>query len=190
MSEKYFDVKKASSYFQRVGNSGLDQSFSYLNVSHWGSCCQADSVWSLRFCISDELPMDANDADGRTTLWVAGLTGEHLCWNRAYQACGYLASAYLSSPRSHPWIQLPQDTWACPWPLLPIPLPLPGISPPYDPHPPLTPIHCPATRQTGLRVGPMVISSVSHPPPPRDTFFLPSRTDYPLLCTPAFLYPS
>lgn len=81
MSEKYFDVKKSSSYFQRVGNSGLDQSFSYLNVSHWGSCYQADSVWSLRFCISDELPGDANAAGGRTTLWVAGLRAEYLCWD-------------------------------------------------------------------------------------------------------------
>lgn len=77
-------------------------------------------VWGFAFLMSSQ---------GMPTLLVGG---PHFGWQdseqniyagTAYRACGYLASAYLSSLRSHPWIQPPQDTWACPWPLLPIPSP-------------------------------------------------------------------
>lgn len=172
MSEKYFDVKKSSSYFQRVGNSGLDQSFSRLNVSHWGSCYQADSVWSLRFCISDELPGECqccwredHTLGGRTHrrtsmleqsipgLWLSGLC---LPLQPEVSPLDPATPGHLGLSLAFAANSLPT-----------------GISPPYDPHPPLTPIHCPATWQTGLRVGPMVISSVSHLPPPTKIPFSP-----------------
>lgn len=115
------------------------------------------------FCITGELSRDASAVGWRTTLWVAGPAGEDLCCSRAHQACGGLVSAYLSSPRPHPWTQPPRDTRGWAWPLLSIPLPLHGISPPYNLPPPLTLTYCPATWQTGLSMGPEVISSLKPP---------------------------
>lgn len=111
------------------------------------------------FCITGELSGDASAVGWRTTLWVAGPTREDLCRSRTHQTCGGLVSAYLSLGPSH--LGTPgASPGLC---SLSIPLPLPGISLPYDLPPPLTPTYCPATWQTVLSVGPEVISSLKSP---------------------------
>lgn len=133
-----------------------------LNVSHRGSFYQADLGQGLSSALL-ELSRDASAVGWRTTLWVAGPVGDDLRCSRAHQACEGLVSAYLSSPKPHPWTQPPLDIRGWSWPLLSIPLPLRGISPPYDLPPLLTPTYCPATWQTGLSMGPEVISSLKPP---------------------------
>lgn len=51
MFEKYLGCYKGILVFPKDGNSGLDQSFSCLNVSHWGSCYRQTwgGVWVLHY---------------------------------------------------------------------------------------------------------------------------------------------
>lgn len=84
--------------------------------------------------------------------WVEDLTGEHLCVSRTHQARGDLATAYFSSPCSHPSIHRLQDTLGLSWPLLLIPGPPNGIS--LATNHTLSHSNCLAARQTGLSLRP------------------------------------
>lgn len=55
-----------------------------------------------RFCISDKPQGDAGVAGWRTTLWEAGLTGEHWWVSRTHQTWCNLTSVQLSSSGSQP----------------------------------------------------------------------------------------